>query len=274
MLLIGPHRVARSQRPDAVGRPFVYERLGRNESAIRAFLAALPDSVWLTRALRDELHRRVGAVRPGQIFADDLFPAAAHAIAAGTIQVGSLVPDQLKIRFDPGTVTAADRYAAVVFPGIPQTEAFLRRLLMWQASMEAFQAALIGGQRLLRGSIGLVPAWNDSDPAQSLAPLLTSHRLLLVRQKPLHQLVRPDLTKDWSVTLRWLETHRPEIVIPITPAAPPPAAAAPASTDTAPASVLPDPPATLSPQAQTLIQAARDGTPFCEECARAAAHAG
>jgi hypothetical protein len=36
-------------------------------------------------------------------------------------------------------------------------------------------------------------------------------------------------------------------------------------------SVLPDPPAELSPQAQTLIEAAKDGTPFCEECARRAA---
>jgi hypothetical protein len=36
-------------------------------------------------------------------------------------------------------------------------------------------------------------------------------------------------------------------------------------------SPLPDPPDGVSPQAQTLIDAAQNGAPFCEECARQAA---
>jgi hypothetical protein len=53
--------------------------------------------------------------------------------------------------------------------------------------------------------------------------------------------------------------------------APSPVAAAQPPPSAAPMSVLPDPPAVLSPQAQTLIEAAQNGTPFCEECARRAA---
>jgi hypothetical protein len=36
-------------------------------------------------------------------------------------------------------------------------------------------------------------------------------------------------------------------------------------------SILPDPPEVLSLQAQALIEAAKSGVPFCEECARRAA---
>jgi len=55
------------------------------------------------------------------------------------------------------------------------------------------------------------------------------------------------------------------------PRAPAPAPGSPAPVGAAPRRVLPSPPATPSPQAQTMQEAAANGTPFCEDCAAAAA---
>jgi hypothetical protein len=134
-------------------------------------------------------------------------------------------------------------------------------------SRAAFDAALAhpAGRRFLaalpiHGAIGLesrTPGDAASLPVRASA-LLAAQRVGLAPREQSRRVLR----------LVWLDNRRPSGVVadsPATCSAPPPPPPA------MPASSLVDAPDDVSPQAQTLFDAAQNGTPFCEECARRAA---
>ena len=112
------------------------------------------------------------------------------------------------------------------------------------------------------GSAGAMPS-GDAALVQRASTLLARRALALLP----HDLSRRRLR------VAWLEHGLPSAPTAGSSVslAQSPVAAAPPPPSAGPMSVLPEPPAVLSPQAQTLIEAAKNGTPFCEECARRAA---
>ncbi len=271
MLLVGPHRSVQSLRPAALTVPFVYERLGANVQAIRAFLSRLPASTWLTQALEQELTGHIGSVPLHGGLGNDLLEAAASGIAGGSIAVGRVVPKATTVRFDRTNPSARNRFSALVFPSRDIAAHFLRDLLRLPGAIEAFQQAVAAAAENRSLAQTAVPAWDPVNTVQVLAPLLAGHRLLLVRPASYGRHPSPGGAITWPLQLQWLEHNGPLIGVAAAPPAPAAAPAAAPPSEAPPASVLPDPPAEVSPQAQTLIDAAQDGTPFCEECARAAA---
>ena len=262
MLLIDPNRTVLSLHPAAAATPFLYDHLGQNLPTIRTFLDRLPRTPWLIHALQQELTRHTGPLSLHLRFPEDLLEAVARAIAAGILQVATSIPGAIVLAFDPAQPTVQDRHAAVVFPSDQVTAAFLRRVLRDTGSTAAFQQAFAAANQT--GPNG-VPPWDANDPARVLIPLLRSQRLALVHAKPTSRF-----------HLCWMEYHGVAVTVAPAPAPPPPkpqSALPPPPANHAPKSTLPNPPATLSPQALTLKDAAKNGTPFCEECARAAAAA-
>ena len=262
MLLIDTNRTVLSLHPAAAATPFLYDHLGQNVPRIGAFLDRLPRSPWLIHTLQQELTLRTGPLSLHLRSPEDLLDAVARAIAAGILPVATAIPDAITLAFDPAQPTVRDRRAAAVFPSEPVTAAFLRRVLRDTDAPATFQQAFAAANQT--GPNG-VPAWDANDPARVLIPLLLSQRLVLVRAKPTSRF-----------HLYWMEYHGVAVTAASAPAPPPPkprSAPPPPPANHAAKSTLPKPPATLSPQAQTLKDAAKNGTPFCEECARAAAAA-
>ncbi|WP_158258211.1 hypothetical protein [Rhodopila globiformis] len=267
MLLIDTRLFVRSVRPAAVAAPFPHERFGHDAVRARYFLDQLPGRAWLMQALAEELTGRPGLPPCNWWYPDDFLDAAAGLIATGILPVARTVPDTAALVFDPVQPTAWDDYSAVVFSSGAVADTFLRHALVAKPAVAAFQQAYAALAADGTPDPASVPPWDGGNPARALAPLLATRRLVLVATR---RHARPDRILDWRLQVQWLERHGPGVPVTVSPPPPRQAPVSPASPPpTQPA--LSAAPAVLPPQGQTLQAAARDGTPFCEECARAAA---
>ena len=270
LLLIDKHRRVWSTAPHKVGVPFVHERLHNNEASARALFAAWWTDFQFIQALREELHRCLGSMSLSQPGPDGLIDTGMRAIANGMIDVASALPDDVVVTFDEARSYDWYRLKAVVFAS-PGMADHISRILDTQKNRHAFEAALehpMGQRHAMASPLQDVtsrfsrPAAGSNPLAARIAGLLAMRLLALVPYDPARRRLR----------LVWAD-HKPAPAPAASSPAPAPqrSTSAPAPSSNAPASVLPDDPDELSPQAQALIEAAEQGVPFCEECARLAA---
>ncbi|HVC59661.1 MAG TPA: hypothetical protein VND19_04755 [Acetobacteraceae bacterium] len=274
MLLIDKHGRIRSIVARNVRVPFVRERLRYNEAGARTLFADRRSDLGFIQALREELERCRGSLPLSLPYPAGLIDAGMWAIADGMIDVASVLPDGVAVTFDEDRPSEWYKSGMVVFAGPAVSDDFVSGILKTPANQRALEAALEhpAGRRH-----SVVPPMRDAPrhfsrpadapaaPALRVGWLLATRLLALVPRDPSRRQLR----------LVWVDHHVAVAGDTSPPAAGPPprnvSAPAPASSSNAPASVLPDAPDDVSPQAQTLIDAAEDGTPFCEECARRAA---
>ena len=231
------------------------------------YLAAFRYDHMFIQALTIEVTHQFGSVPRALPHPAGVIDAGERAITNGLIEVASALPDAVALTFNRDQPTASHGFDAVIFTTPTIAAEFLTAVLKGKDNKVALEAALeypAGSQHVREpaGSAGAMPG-GDAALVQRASTLLTRRALVLLP----HDLSRRRLR------VAWLEHGVPSAPTagssvslapsPVTAAQPPPSAA--------PMSVLPDPPAVLSPQAQTLIEAAKNGTPFCEECARRAA---
>jgi hypothetical protein len=270
LLLIDKHRRIWSTAAHNTRVPFVRERLHNDEASARSLFAAWWTDLQFIEALREELHRCVGSMPLGQPYPDELIDAGMRAIANGMIDVGSALPDDVAVTFDEDRSYDWYRLEPVVFVG-PGMSGHVSRMLSTGKNRHAFEAALEHPDGRRHGTAALLldapsdvtlPIADSSALATRIAGLLAMRHLALVPCDPARQRLR----------LVWIEYQ-----VVIAPQASSPAQSpqrstpAPAPSSNAPASVLPNGSDPVSPQAQALIEAAEQGVPFCEECARIAA---
>ena len=177
---------------------------------------------------------------------------AAREIAQGTIKLGFMLPEKLDFRV--GSSVEKHYGHALRFANARAAQDFVRR---WSGVAE-WQMAFAGALAHPRAAASQAPA--GPDLVNWVATLFMTHKLGLFP-------IGSDLG---CLRFAWI-SHQAMTKTQI--AAPPPAPAAspvPQIVQSV-ASTLPDLPAEISAQAQTLIDAAQSGVPFCEECAKAAA---
>jgi hypothetical protein len=271
LLLIDRHNRIQSVTVRSVRVPFIVEQLRCDMARACAMFADRRSDLWFIRALGEELRHCGGTVPFSEHHPDRMIDAGMRAIANGAIGVGSMLPDGLVVSFDEERPWEWYKIATVVFPSEVIIGIVASNLMSTLANRRAFEAALehpIGRGRATepprQDAAGNVGARTDTSDvlATRVAWLLATRRLALIPR---------DLSRR-RLRLIWLE-HQMAIAPVATAPAPSPShapAPAPAPSDP-PASVLPDAPDDLSPQAEALIEAAEQGAPFCEECARLAA---
>jgi hypothetical protein len=182
---------------------------------------------------------------------------AADAVARGSIAVAQPAIKPATLVFLGSQPTARRDDDAVRFVRQQTAVDYLRPFLGKPATRQAIDAAIGypgGGNRPPPSTTDSLLVW--------LAAQLVSRRLGLF---PL-----PGIAG--GLRIAWIDRQAPTRADPPPAAAPPPAPPPPPPVQTA-ANPLPDLPDYVSAQAQTLIDAATEGVPFCEECARAAAAA-
>jgi hypothetical protein len=269
LLLIDQHRRIQSVGARSVRVPFVLEPLRYDEARARGAFAAWRTDLGFIQALREELRLCGGTVPLGLPYPDGLIDAGMRAIAGGVIDVARVLPDEVVVTFDKELPSEWYNLDMVVFAGPVILEHFVSKFLNTPVNRQVFEAALehpagrghstapppqhtagyFGGSA--DGSAGL---------AARVAWLLAKRLLALVPRDPSRRLLR-------LVWIRELPISGPQPSSPV----PPPRRATPAPPSVTLVDLLPDEPDDVSPQAQALIDAAEDGTPFCEECARRAA---
>ena len=255
MLLIDPGRIVLSLRPDEA--PFPYARRDFRGQPARAgrFLAqAAGVERWLPVLTRELAQladvQRLRASLPAMLLAE-----AARALARGAIVVGQRIPEDAAVRW---------RGAEDVPPGVAEEvrfagEAVAKRALdRWLLDPDS-RAAVESARRDPRMAEWAVPA-GDSEAASWLALGLATRRLALV-------VLGEDTGALRLVRVEHRLPTRREAEEAALPAGPPALDRIVQAVRT----TLPSLPADISAQAQTLLDAARNGVPFCEECARAAA---
>jgi hypothetical protein len=270
VLLIDKRGSVQSLVPHHVPVPYVRERLGYDPAGIGALFPSCGVDLAFIQALRTELWNCLVWLPAEHPYPDDVLETAQRAIAGGLIGVASTLPDDVAIIFDESRPSEWDGIDTVAFPGEAVAQRFVTGALENPRNRAAFEAALgdpAGLQHvtdLMHRGVGFDSrSTNDatSMPVRAGALLAMRHLALL-----------PDNAARRVLRLVWLEHQMLVVPQPASPASspqsppppPPPPAAAPANT-------LPDAPADVSAQAQALIDAAQDGAPFCEECARRAA---
>ncbi len=270
MLLIDQHRRIQSVAVRNVGMPFVPEPFWHDEARVRSVFADWWSDLRFLQALSEELQLCGGTVPFSEPYPDGLIDAGMRAIARGAIDVASVLPDGVVITFDEEWPSEWYKFSMVGFPGRVIFATVAARLLSTPGNRHAFEAALahpIGRRRSTE------PPRQDatghfSDPTDGSAALAGRAAWLLATRNL--ALIPRDFSRR-RLRLVWVDHQIAYAPAPSSPApSPSPASPAPAPSS-APASVLPDDPGDLSPQAEALIEAAEDGAPFCEECARRAA---
>jgi hypothetical protein len=272
LLFIDGRRKIQSVTKARISVPFVRERFRHGLWRGRTLLAAFRYDHMFIQALTVELTQQFGSVPWALPHPAGVIDAGERAIADGLIEVACALPDEVVLTFNREQPTAPHGFDAVIFTSPKIAASFLIAVLKGKHNQVALEAALehpagshyarvVAGQQAA-GSPGAMPV-KDAALVQRASALLTKRALALFP----HDLSRRRLR------VAWLEHRVPSVPTanssvslapsPVATARPPPSAA--------PMSVLPDPPAVLSPQARTLIGAAKNGTPFCEECARRAA---
>lgn len=260
MLLIDRYLYMQSIAPHDVAVPFVREWFGHDVTRVRMFLDWYPHDLAFMTAIVEELRRCLAAPENNLPYPHALIDAAARAIADGLIGVATALDDSVAVTFNPADPSAPYGHGAVMFGNSDAAESLVRVMLRDPKNQAAFADAL---QHPLAGRQG------RGDRTSEAAPLhLRLAGLLMMRQLAL----LPSNGSRQTLRLMWAE-HAVPPAAPVAaavspPASPPPPPPPPSD---APQSTLPDAPDDLSPQAQALIDAAQDGTPFCEECARRAA---
>jgi hypothetical protein len=254
--------------------PFVLENFRHDLWRVRALFAPYRYDLSFIQAMADELTRGFHAVPRALPYPDGVIDAGERAIAGEQIAVARALPDGVALSFDPQQPSTPHWSDAVVFPSFAVAVDFLSVVLRNTDNASALGAALDGpaGEMYAGMAVG-------GQTSADVAALPPSAGALLQRAAwPLTRRYLGLLPRDPSrrrLRIAWLERRVPGVaaaasdgsLAPTRAASPPPPPPPPAG----PMSVLPDPPAELTPQAQTLIEAAKNGTPFCEECARRAA---
>ena len=262
MLFIDGRRQILSVREKDVPVPYVREYFRHDLMRVRMLFATYRDHSAFIEALTNELVDQLGSVPRALPHPAGVLDAGERAVADEQIVVGTALPLDVILSFDADRPTTSHGFDAVMFATQPVVAHLLADLLKNADSRSALGAALghpTGRHYAVQaGSAG--GASGDDELAQRAAPLLAQRSLVLQPR---------DLSRK-QLRLAWLEHRVPTIVVVDAPRSvalvrdvPP--------LPTGPMSVLPDPPDELSPQAQTLIKAAKTGMPFCEECARLAA---
>ena len=270
MLLIDKRGSVRSLVLRHVPVPFVRERLGRDPAQVDALFRWCGIDLAFVEALRAELWDCLAWLPGDHPYPDDVLETGQRAIANGLIGVASALPDEVVVIFDGSRPTEWDGIDTVAFAGEAVAQRFVAGTLGNRRNSEAFNAALAdpaGRQHvadLMHRGVGFDS--RSTDDAASMP--VRAGALLAIR----HLGLIPHDASRRVLRLVWLEHEMLVAPLPTSPAASPQSAPPPPPPPTAaPANTLPDAPADVSPQAQALIDAAQDGVPFCEECARRAA---
>jgi hypothetical protein len=218
----------------------------------------------LLRALTNELERLKLLRQGGGATADAVMTAAARALATSQIKAARRIdPSKIVVRFNDRAPEADLAHEAWVrrsgrldFRSKKSADALIAQLAKNRQTAAEFERALTheSSRPWRASSLFTGGRWD-------VASLLQSGVLALRPQSP-------DLS-SWRIAWPLKRTTGAVTPVSLPPARPAPALPPPAPKG--PASSLPDPSDVSSPQAQSLLQAAQDGTPFCEECARLAA---
>jgi hypothetical protein len=253
--------------------PFVREWFRRDIASTRTFFQWCERDSWFVQAVTQEL-RELHLLPSHGVYPWALIEAAARAIAGDMIAVGTELPSDVAVRFDQVDVFDRHGLRRVWFPGEDIAERFLAGVLAVDGNRKACIAALehhkrhaLGGgdPQPRRASDSGIPAHEDAVLARRIGSLLFTRRLALLPVDPARRILR----------LAWVEHESPVGVTASSPSSPVRSAPVPLTPRAQPrftlASILPEPPPSLSPQALILIEAAKHGVPFCEECARQAA---
>jgi hypothetical protein len=272
VLLIDQHRRIQSVSVRRIRTPFILEQWGHDQARARAVFAQLQAELGFIQALSEELHHCGVAVPSSLPYPDGLIDAGMQAIAHGRIGVANVLPDNVAVTFEAAWPSEWYHLGMVVFTGPMIFRNVAIKLLNTPRNRQAFETAL---EHPIARRQPRPPPMEDA--AGHFSGLTDEVAALAVRVAWLLETRRLGLApRDASrrrLRLVWVEHNIATAGATISPAPAPRSspAPAPAPTSNAPASVLPDDPGDVSPQAQALIAAAEDGTPFCEECARRAA---
>lgn len=273
MLLIDQRRRIQSVGARSIRVPFVLEPLRYDEARARGAFAAWWTDLGFIRALREELRLCGGTAPLGLPYPDGLIDAGMRAIAGGVIEVARMLPDGIVVTFDKESPSEWYNQRMVVFAGPVIPENLVAKFLNTPENRQAFEAALEhpagrghSTASPLQQAAGYFGGSADGSArlAARVAWLLAKRLLALVPRDPSRRLLR-------LVWIRELPISGPQPSAPVPSPRRATPAPAPAPPPVTPVDVLPDAPVDVSPQAQALIDAAEDGTPFCEECARRAA---
>ena len=256
MLLIDPGRGVASARRDAAPVPYVLKEFRGRPDLARAFLTRYSTPSWLLPAVVQEIGgpgemKRLPDPRLASIVID-----VARWIAEGSTEVAVCLSATPRLIFRVRDTMDADLGQGVRFSRRTDAVEFLRGCLRAPAARTAIDAAIAGR-----------PNGVQQPPADEASLLTWLADQLMFRRLGLF----PDHDDLAELRLVWIR-HSVLTTVVAAAAAPPPPAAASQIVQSAP-STMPDLPDEVSPQAQTMIDAAADGAPFCEECARAAAAA-
>jgi hypothetical protein len=255
MLLIDPGRIMHV-RPDAAPRPFVLRDFHGDPMRAGTFFtgsALAPEQLLL--AITRELTDLSGGGSAGDALPSPVLTDLADWVARARVQVGQGIPATVTLVFRSGQPVSRGFEETVRFASPVVAANFIRQCLGDPPSRTAMDSALAcpdaGDARPPTGADDLIPF---------VASLLSARQLGLIPVDGTANVLR----------IAWLMRQGPTKGLPPPDPAEAPAAPTSQTSQTAP-STLPEPPAVITPQAQALIDAAKDGTPFCEECARAAA---
>jgi hypothetical protein len=261
-----------SSLPEAhIPVPFVLENPRHDLGRVQALLASYRYDPRFIQAITDELTARSYAAPRAQPYPAGVVEAGERAIAGGQIELGRALPDVVTLNFDTQQPFTHHWFDAVVFPSFAVAVDFLTVVLRSAENASALGKALDDPA----GKVWAGMVAGGQTPAG--AAVLPSGAGALVRRAawPLTRRYLGLLPRDpsWQrLRIAWLERRTPVVAAAASTASSASARTAPSpAPPRGPMSVLPDPAQVESPQAQTLIEAAKNGTPFCEECARRAA---
>ena len=269
MLLIDRRRQVRSVAPRHLPVPFVVEWFRHDQARVHSLFQWCQTDLGFIQALSEELHRCLGRVPYAQPNPDALIAAAAQAIASGLIDVASMLPDDVVVRFDNNFPFEWGDMRTVAFADQASAARFVAAALNTRQNRAAFEAALAHPEAPRREAAPQTPdelGLNGRMPDADLALIGRVSAFLTARDLGL---IPNDLPRR-VLRLVWLE-HKIAVASGASAPPPPSPSPPPPTPPPAPASKLADAPDDISPQAQTLIDAAETGAPFCEECARRAA---
>jgi hypothetical protein len=278
MLFINGRGNVRSVVKSDIPVPFVRERFTHDLGRVKALFASYRYDPRYIQALTEELTHKFGSVPNALPYPAGVIDAGERAIADALIEVASALSEPVELRFDMNLPSVPHEFDAVAFAGPATAADFLAVVL----GVTGNQAAVVRGtdNRTALGAALAHPAGQRYAGVvadeQSAASTMDSGAVLVQRAAALLTrrclAVLPQDLSRRRLRLAWLE-HQVPSVPAVESSAPSRAGGAPPAPPlpTGPVSVLPDPPTELTPQAQTLIEAAQNGTPFCEECARRAA---
>jgi hypothetical protein len=278
MLFINGRGNVRSVVKSDIPVPFVRERFEHGLGRVQALLASYRYDPRYTQALAEELTHKLGSVPSALPYPAGVIDVGERAIADALIEVASALPEPVELTFDMNLPSMPHEFDAVMFASPAIATDFLVVVL----GVTGDQAAVVRGadNRTALGAAlehpagqryaGVIAGEQSAASATDGGAALVQRTAALLTRRCLALLPR-DLSRR-RLRLAWLEHQVPSVPV-AKPSAPSRAGAAPPAPPlpTGPVSVLPDAPTELTPQVQTLIEAAQNGAPFCEECARRAA---